>query len=172
MQLYANPPQNVVAKWALLGPLPARMASSEIVFEEHPADKNADFSAKYPGTEGQVGWRAVSCDADGVLRFEKLKEKEGPVSGCSAVVIESPKQQVVELGLGSGGPFVMYLNGNEMLKQHAYVTSEKNTMRTVAVLKPGKNVLMVRSTSKGWKGSVVVTYRGEGLTVHLPKGVK
>jgi hypothetical protein len=60
----------------------------------------------------------------------------------------------------------------KLLKEQGEKILSKYSMYTVAVLEPGKNVLLIKSTSKGWKGSFVVTYRGEGLTVHLPEGVK
>lgn len=96
----------------------------------YPPEKGVDLNATYTGQDGKkVGWvPAVSkhkhgtVDLDKALKpagVEKWKPYKGAV-GYAYAVIDSPKEQDVELRAGSIVALKMFLNGKEVFAHEEY----------------------------------------------------
>ncbi|KKM18482.1 hypothetical protein LCGC14_1665260, partial [marine sediment metagenome] len=173
LALWTDPPLRAIDEWAFIGPWPR--TDGEDAF---PAAKKLDFTATYRGVgDKPIAWRKVSCDADGVLRLEKVLADTVNTTSYCAVSLKSPRRQVAQFGMGAGGRWSssvrIWLNGRHVYGKSQHVGGpKKNVHRFVAVLDAGVNLLLVRLDEAADVGGLVVTCRGEGVQTMLPKDVK
>jgi len=166
--MWQDPPQDPIRQWAFIGPFPREAE------KRHPPEEKLDFAAKHKGAGGaELAWRRVETAADGIVRLADVVKGAAFATSYCAAVIESPKEQPVQFGFGAGGrwnsSFKAWLNGAPLYSQNEHAGGpKKNARRTIAVLRPGPNVLLVRLDEDDDSGGVVVTYRGEALRLRPP----
>lgn len=185
-QIYADPPTQTIQDWAFLGAFnaakPCKPYWIELKKEPYLGSKPLDFSGTWKGKSGEIKWRKVTANDKGIVDLDKLLGHDPIKTACyAAVVLESPKDQAIQLGIGACRPhhwnnFMLFLNGRTCHGNSATGVSP-NRNRIVLPVKQGKNTLIIRINeaheprSKSASG-FVVTYRGEGLKLSMPEGVK
>ncbi|HUT33622.1 MAG TPA: glycoside hydrolase domain-containing protein [Planctomycetota bacterium] len=169
LALWQDPPMEAIQQWAFLGPFPRDND------KHYPPEEKLDFAARHKGAGGaDIAWRPVAAGEDGVLRLASVVKGAAFTTTYCAAVLESPKEQVVQFGLGAGGrwnsSFTAWLNGEPLYAQNEHMGGpKKNVRRVVAVLKPGANTLLIRLDEDDDTGGLVVTCRGDGLRLRAPK---
>jgi hypothetical protein len=78
--------------------------------------------------------------------------------------------------MGAGGSyksgFSIGMNNQLLQTCYAHVRLRKNYVRLTANLKAGENTLLIRLNEAGESGGIVVTCRGEDLSIRPPAGLK
>jgi hypothetical protein len=110
----------VVRSWRLAGP-----------FDHHkgvgwgtayPPEKGVDLAAAYKGKDGkEIKWSSFTTkDPYGVVDLNKVLGKSMGAVAYAYAVVESPKEQTVELRAGSPNGLKVFLNGKRVFAREEY----------------------------------------------------
>lgn len=134
-----------VRAWALVAPFDNGGGNGFAV--AYPPEKGVDLTATYTGKNGKsVTWGGHTSESSrGVV---DLKAALGPIKGAVAyayTVIDSPKEQAIEIRTGCINASKIFLNGKQVFTHEEYhhgMSIDQYSCR--ATLKAGKNELLVK----------------------------
>jgi hypothetical protein len=134
-----------VQKWLLLAPFDNTNKSGFDV--AYPPEKGIDLKATYTGKDGaKIAWTPYTTpDGYGVVDLNKVIGKQMGVVGYAYTVVDSPKEQGVDIRAGSNNAVKIWLNGKQVYFREEYhhgMRMDQHTAR--AVLKPGKNEILIK----------------------------
>ena len=120
----------------------------------YPPEKELNLKAKYKGQLGEVRWQPLELtwkdsttteDFYGIIDIGKqIKNYKGSVM-YTVTEYHSPKQQDVQLRIGTPNSWKMWVNGKLLFGREEYHRGMKLDQYKVAVtLRPGKNVILLK----------------------------
>jgi hypothetical protein len=150
----------LVSDWMLVGPFDStKGAGFAAVYEP---ETKVDLSATYKGKAGaEVKWKPHTVEIDpklvkleeiGVVDLKKALGHHKDAAGYAYTVIESDKEQPVEVRFGSITAVKVFLNGRQIFANDEYHHGMGfDQYKAVATLKAGKNELLVKACQNDQK---------------------
>lgn len=150
----------VVTKWMIAGPFDHEMgATFDKVYEP---EKKVDLAATYTGKGGaEVRWKhhvvepdpkKLKMDELGIVDLNAVLGKHKNATSYAYAVIESDKEQPVEIRLGCIVAVKLFVNGKEVFAREEYHHgSGFDQYRVPVTLKAGKNDLLVKACQNDQK---------------------
>lgn len=135
-----------VRRWMLVTPFDNRDGNGGFA-AAYPPEKSVELSASYAGKEGtKATWKEhMTTDSYGLVDLAKVL---GPLKGTIAyayAVVESPKEQAVQLRAGSPNAIKIFLNGKEIFFREEYHHGNRADAHVgKGVLKAGKNEVLLK----------------------------
>lgn len=134
----------VVREWAVLGPFDD--PDEKGFARPCPPESKLDPTASYDGKGGKIAWKRFTSDVpDG--RIDLLKAV-GPHDGAIAyayAVVNSPKDQEVELRASGDDNLAVWVNGTKVIDHPTYRSHLRiDWHRAKAMLKAGDNTILVK----------------------------
>lgn len=134
-----------VRQWMLIAPFDNHNGAG---FDAaYPPEKNIDPKAAYTGKDGkEARWTSFTTnDSYGAVDLNKVLGKQQGVVAYAYAVIESPKEQVVQVRAGSLNAVKIFLNGKEIFHREEYHHGiEMDQFIANAMLKAGRNELLLK----------------------------
>ena len=130
--------------WQVIGPFDSTGGKG---FEAvYPPEKAIDLAASYDGKAGPVRWtNFTSASPSGVIDFNQPLGALKGVAGYAFTEFNSPTEQSVELRLGSGNAWKVWLNGRFIFGREEYHRGmEIDQYRLPVTLRAGVNTLLVK----------------------------
>jgi len=137
----------------------------------YPPEKEIDLAASYPGKHGPVRWIDHQTDDDyGTIDFNEAFREEKAVAGYATTEFFSERRQEVQFRLTTRNAVKLWLNGT-LIDEHIiyHAGSELDQYISTAVLKPGRNVILVKICQNEQTQSWANTWQFQ-LRVCLPDG--
>lgn len=134
-----------IQKWLVIGPFDN---VKKIGFDAvYPPEKGIDLKATYTGKDGaKLSWQPyATADSLGVVDLNKVIAKHMGAVGYAYTVIESAKEQPVQIRAGSNNAVKMWLNGKPIYFRDEYhhgMRMDQHTAR--AELKAGRNEILIK----------------------------
>jgi hypothetical protein len=151
-----HPKRVFIPEWYMIGPFPNERESDILRYgldTVYPPEKEIDYSKTYTGADGQtVAWKKYTTPENGYISlWDKFKPYEFVVS-YAITYIYSPKEQSVDLLLGSDDGAKVFLNGEELYRFLDVRISAPDQDRVSLNLKKGWNELLVKIENNfgGW----------------------
>lgn len=135
-----------IQRWMIVTPFDNRDGMGGFAIAYAP-EKGVDLSASYTGKENaKATWKEhTSSDPAGLVDLAKVL---GPLKGTIAyayAVVDSPKEQTVQLRAGSPNAIKIFLNGKELFFREEYHHGARPDAHVgKGVLKAGKNEVLVK----------------------------
>jgi hypothetical protein len=134
-----------VQQWMVIGPFDN---VNKVGFDAvYPPEKGVDLKAAYPGKDGaRLTWqRYATTDGYGLVDLNKVIAKHMGAVGYAHAVIDSPKEQTVQVRAGSNNAVKIWLNGKQIYFREEYhhgMRMDQHT--TTATLKAGRNEILIK----------------------------
>jgi hypothetical protein len=150
----------LVTDWMLAGPFDStKGAGFAAVYEP---EKKVDLAATYQGKAGaEVKWKPHTVEIDptkfkpedvGVVDLKKALGHHKDACAYAYTVVESDKEQPVEIRLGSITAVKVFLNGKEVFAHEEYHHGMNfDQYKALGTLKAGKNELLVKACQNDQK---------------------
>lgn len=130
--------------WKIVGPFDNRgMVGFDIAY---PPESNSELDKRYPGQLGEVAWQPLTTEDDyGVVDIaQSLENYKGSVMYLRTQ-ITSPREQDVEIRLGTANAWKLWLNGEYLFGREEYHRGMSlDQYRIPARLQDGENVLLLK----------------------------
>ena len=121
---------------------PFSLGADDVLEQVLPPEETVDFSARYEGADGQVGWREAEAK-DGVLNSGKIFGRVWRV-GYHLQYVHSPEERKALLRIGHNGGTRLWLNDAEAFYTHFRFHNYREESIPV-VLRQGWNKLLIKS---------------------------
>ena len=133
-----------LTKWRIVGPFDS--TGGKGFAAEYPPEKEINFEAELQGKEGAVRWQDVATeDPYGVIDIAKQVAPHKGAVMYLATEYESPREQAVQLRLGTPNAWKVWVNGQYLFGREEYHRgSEIDQYQIDATLKPGPNVILLK----------------------------
>jgi hypothetical protein len=135
-----------ILRWKVIGPFDNTGGTG--FAEAYPPEKGIDLTKSYKGKNGQVKWSDQAAkDTRGLIDMNKVYD--GMLKGTTAyayAIIDSPREQKVQLRAGTKNAVKIFLNGKEVFARDEYhhtVTMLDNHI-AFGTLKGGRNEILVK----------------------------
>ncbi|HVZ74769.1 MAG TPA: hypothetical protein VHJ20_20440, partial [Polyangia bacterium] len=141
-------PLHLLSKFWVVGPFgDGRGGHSEVFPPETDADAPA-AGRTYKGKLGPVAWRrAENGVRDGALLVDALVRPDAQATAYVAAFVNSPRDQVVAIRLGSPGPTKVWIGGALVYTRDAVRTPAFDQDAAPARLRKGWNRVLVKTTN-------------------------
>ncbi len=137
-----------IRTWKAIGPFDNRGGHG--FAKAYPPEKKVDLRASCPGLTGQVKWRTIGANNEGIINLLKIfPEKPEDVCAYALVVIESKREMEVQLWMGSDDDIKVWLNGKTVWSKKIGRMLKKDEDKVKVKLKEGNNLLLVK-VCQGW----------------------
>ena len=140
-----------VKEWAIIGPLPWRMADG---FDKNLiGEPNVDLKASYPGMGGTVTWKPVATDdLAGMVNLAGLLGMVDAAAAFAYTEIEVDSDMDIVVHGGSDDGLKVWVNGEVVSSQDVDRPFKVDSDNAPAKLKAGKNTLLVMISQRacGW----------------------
>lgn len=134
-----------LTRWMVVGPFEnAGGIGFNTVF---PPEKSVELSASYPDKDKKlVGWKEhVASEKLGLVDFNKILGDLHGTTAFAYTVVDSPREQTVDIRAGSNNALKIFLNGKEVFGRDEYHHGMRMDQHsTRATLKAGKNEILVK----------------------------
>lgn len=113
----------------------------------YPPERGVDLTAHYAGKGGaDCAWKEhTTTEKYGVVDFNKVLGKQKNAVAYGSTVVESPKEQAVELRAASATALKIFLNGHEVFARESYHQSfDADSHIAPVTLKPGRNEILIK----------------------------
>jgi hypothetical protein len=134
-----------VRQWLLAAPFDNHNEAGFSV--AYPPEKGVDPKAVYKGKDGkQARWTSsTTTDSYGAVNLNNVLGKQSGVVAYAYAVIESPKERLVQIRVGSLNAIKIFLNGKEIFHCEEYHHGiEIDQYIANATLKAGRNELLLK----------------------------
>ncbi len=134
-----------VTRWAVTGPF--NNVKGVGFKTPYPPEAGVDLAAKYVGKDGVTCiWEETApTDKLGLVDFNKVVDQLKGAVYYAYSVIESPKDQPVEIRAGSNNAVRIWLNGKEIYFREEYHHGMRMDQHTgKGVLKEGRNEILIK----------------------------
>lgn len=131
--------------WHLVGPFDHRKGVGFAAV--YPPEKGVDLSASYQGKDAAVlRWTAfTTTDPHGLVDLNKAIAKHMGAVAFAYAVVDSPKEQPVELRAGSNNAVKLFLNGQQVYFREEYHHGMKIDQHIGrGTLKAGRNEVLIK----------------------------
>ncbi len=143
----------MVEHWHLLAPFDNKDAKCFEV--AYPPEKGVDLSAKLKGKDGkEIAWlrhevkdpeKATDPNKIGIVDLNKAIAKHKDAIGYAFTIVDSPREQPVEVRVGTYNAVKVFLNGKELISLEEYHHGMKLDQYVgLGTLKKGRNELLVK----------------------------
>ena len=134
----------LLTNWRIIGPF--TNIGNEGFAAVYPPEKELDFSASYAGKDGTVAWQThLSDDDQGKIDLNAVLGDDKEVVGYAVAEIVSPREQEVEIRLGSKNAPKAWLNGKQIGAFEIYHAGYSTDQYVMPVkLNQGRNVILVK----------------------------
>ncbi len=134
-----------ITRWALVGPFDHRKG---IGFDAaYPPEKAVDLKANYQGKDAAVlAWvEHVTKDPYGLVDLNKAIAKHMGAVAYAYAVVESPREQPVEVRAGSNNAVKLFLNGKQIFFREEYHHGQRMDQHVGrGTLKAGRNEVLIK----------------------------
>ncbi len=136
-----------VRAWHLVGPFSnAEAAHFNTV---NPPEEKIDLKATYPSKEdpkAQIRWQTYTTeDPYGLVDLNRLYSPWKGVTAYALALVDSPKEQRIQIRLGSINAFKVFINGKEVLAHEEYHHGMRvDQYSGPGLLREGRNELLVK----------------------------
>ncbi len=136
-----------LADWVVLGTFDNDQGKG--FYEVYPPEQEVDFSKKYKGKIGEIGWMSVSpLRHDRFLSLKNLLYPDNWSVGYLVTHVQAPAEGDALLSISTGNPTAVWLNGvqgyaNDRLDAFFY-----DTVRIPVRLAKGWNRILVKSAAE------------------------
>ncbi len=141
----AGPLSLQLSKWKIAGPFEN---TGGVGFAAvYPPEQKIDFAGEYAGKNGEkVVWKDFELP-EAQLGSVKVFREDNHAFMTVYLTRELVVNRAVELpvSMGSGGPLVVWLNGQRILAENVARTPAPDQSKAVLKLKPGKNTLLIKA---------------------------
>jgi hypothetical protein len=113
----------------------------------YPPERGVDLAAHYAGKGGtDCAWKEhTTTETYGVVDFNKVLGKQKNAVAYGYAVVESPREQAVELRAASATALKIFLNGREAFARESYHQSfDADSHIAPVTLKAGRNTILVK----------------------------
>jgi hypothetical protein len=130
-----------------------------------------DLSREYGGRDGPVKWRRVRASRDGRIDLVRELGAGSPASVTYLfTVVESPREQDVELLIGSDDGVKVWVNAKSVHANHTHRALEPEADLAHARFRQGRNEVLVKvENGDGPAGLHFVVAAGERVSVAAPE---
>ncbi len=135
----------VLSQWMLIGPFDSTMGAG--FPKAYEPETKIDLNATYVGKCGMnVKWQPhASTEKYGAVDLNKALDKHKDAAIYAFTVVESDKELPIEIRFGSMVAVKVFVNGKELFAREEYHHGDRfDQYRTLGVLKPGRNELLVK----------------------------
>ena len=143
-----QPHREFVTDWIVIGPFsnPKDSTNRRLGLDiPYPPEKEIDLNGNYIGADSQrVSWTLRKTEPSGMLEFMNR------FTPCELVVVyamtymQSPKEQMLPLLLGSDDGVKVFLNGNEIYRKYVIRGAEPDQDTVSLNLRKGLNTLLLK----------------------------
>ncbi len=166
-EVLSKPPMRTdqaIIEWVCVGPFKAAHE------KPNPPEEKADFKAEYPRKgRSSLRWRRVNADRNGYLDLYRLIGRyHSAGTWYLAAVIDSPKDQLLTLGVGAVETVKIFLNGKCIYDRPYHRGWRKDEDYVLGDLKAGGNVLVVKLTHTRQGPALSVTFKAAGAKAAVP----
>lgn len=134
-----------VRRWAVIAPFENH---DSVGFKiAYPPEERVEQKAVYQGKDGkETRWTAVSTtDPYGKVDLNKALVKQQGVIAYAFAIIDSPKEQAIQVRAGSMNALKIFLNGKEVFHREEYHHgAEMDQYVANGALRAGRNELLVK----------------------------
>jgi len=113
----------------------------------YPPERGVDLAAHHAGKGGaDCAWKEhTTAEQYGVVDFNKVLGKQKNAVAYGYTVVESPKEQAIELRAASATALKIFLNGREVFARESYHQSfDADSHIAPVTLKSGRNTILVK----------------------------
>jgi hypothetical protein len=134
----------VVRDWMVLGPFDD--PDEKGYATAFPPEKAINLTATYAGKDGKVAWKSFMSEApDGRIDLLKAIGPHDAAVAYAYVVVNSPKDQEVELRASGDDNLAVWVNGTKVIDHPTYRSHLRiDWHRAKAKLKAGENAILVK----------------------------
>lgn len=133
-----------LTSWQAIGPFDNR--GQQGFDRANPPESSIDLDATYEGQLGEVRWQPITTESDyGIVDVGKTFENWKGSATYFVATFESPREQQVELRLGTQNAWKLWLNGDYLFGREEYhrgMTMDQN--RIPGRLKAGTNTILIK----------------------------
>jgi len=140
-----------VKNWMIVGPFDN--SNDEGYERVYAPEENPDLKAIYKDSAGNaLSWRPAKSDGKGYLNFVRLFEEHENGVAYAQVFVESEKEAWIPLLLGSNDAAVVWVNGEEIYRDHHHRGAEPAQDLITAKFKKGLNRILIKvdQIGGGW----------------------
>jgi hypothetical protein len=133
-----------VQDWQLIGPFDNRQGKGFDV--AYPPENGVDLAANYPGQNGEVRWSANHTDDEyGQVDLNKVIGKHMGAVAYATAEFNAPRNQAIELRMGSECAIKIWLNGKLLASSENYhANGTMDQYIGAGEIKQGKNVILLK----------------------------
>ena len=133
-----------VTGWTVIGPFDDEGKRGPAT--AYPPEQGVDLSARYPGKIGEVGWRPLPRDAEGVgfVNLGAALRPDHAVAAYALAVVVAPRDERVRLWFGGSGAAKVWLNGVLAVEDPTYHAARLDQRGVAVTLRKGPNRLLVK----------------------------
>ncbi|MBY0457901.1 MAG: hypothetical protein K2V38_11225 [Gemmataceae bacterium] len=134
----------VVRDWMVLGPFDD--PDEKGYATAFPPENAIDRTATYAGKDGKIAWKSFTSEApDGRIDLTKAVAPSDGAVAYAYVVVNSPKDQEVELRASGDDNLAVWVNGTKVIDHPTYRSHLRiDWHRAKAKLKAGENAILVK----------------------------
>jgi hypothetical protein len=160
-------PRDVKA-WAFIGPFPN--ANNAGFAAAYPPEQGVDLKASHPGRDGAVAWRKVEADGEGLVDTQRVMgETHTNSASYFYALLDSPRGQPVNFGIGSDDGVKVWLNGKLVHQNDVARGVTRDEDAAWGTLNAGENTLLVKLTNGGGGGGLIVSVKADGVAIRAPE---
>ncbi len=134
-----------IRRWQLVGPFEHRKG---VGFDAvYPPEKGVDLAATYQGKDAAVlRWAEhTTTDPYGLVDLNKAVAKHMGAAAYAYAVIDSPKEQPVQVRAGSNNAVKLFLNGKQLYFREEYHHGQRMDQHVGhGTLKAGRNEVLIK----------------------------
>ena len=143
----------IIRDWMVIGPFPIGTKNLDTPYppsgfdKVYPPEKEIDFTRSYDGVDGNVSWQHIKSEKSGVLNFKGVYPAGVSIAYAYAEVI-SPDKRKIKITFGSDDGAVIWVNGAQVYKEHAWRALRADSNVIDVELNKGKNTILVKVEDK------------------------
>jgi tetratricopeptide (TPR) repeat protein len=133
-----------VTGWQVVGPFDDE--GKRGFDQPFPPEERIELGARYPGKARQVAWRSLPQDAlvQGFVHLGAALRPAREVVAYALAVVESPRDERVELWLGASGAAKVFVNGALALSDATHHPARLDQRGATVSLRKGANRILVK----------------------------
>lgn len=137
-----------VTDWMVIGPFDN--TGGEGFDKAYPPETEVDFSKRYPGKNGEIGWNAhqsegVEPEDLGLIDLNKALTEEKGVVAYAAIKFNSPSEQQLQCRYETVNASKIWVNGEPLASHPAYHSGDAFDQHIVpANIRAGENTILLK----------------------------
>jgi tetratricopeptide (TPR) repeat protein/transglutaminase-like putative cysteine protease len=138
-----------VVRWTVVGPFDDE--GKRGFDTAYPPERSLDLEVPLPGKVREVSWRPLPAEAvvDGFVHLGAALRPTRETVAYALAVLESPREERVQLWLGASGASKVWVNGALALSDPGYHPARLDQMGAAVTLRRGPNRILVKLCHAG-----------------------